>query len=576
MPNTTPKSSDPTVLDRSHGWLLALVLLVALAVRVTGLTWGLPNEFHYFSYHPDESVVIMHSVPGLGGLDIAHGEFLPHFYNYGSLYLEMIGFAYAVAAGYHALGPLVGASGIDVASFDRILLIARTMTVLMGVGTVWATFALGRRLWGPATGLLAAGALALMPLHAQHSHFATVDVPATLWVTLALLFAAKALPEFDGSLGRNGWKLLAVSGVFVGLATATKYNCALAILAAFAAGHIRGYAEYALTGKDARVLARAAATTLGAAVIALLVFVAGCPGALLERAKFFADLAFEKEHVYLHPELYFQQTGSGFLYIIAHNLSAGMGWAWLAIGLCGACYAIVRRDRGDGVVGFFTLAYYVLIALAASRYARYEIPILPVLALWGARMLVDLGRTALAPRIASTLIAGAALASMAAITAWFLAPMTQVDTRDQLAQQIFAARPAPAKIAFATSPWFWSPALNPYFAMPNPNGWRRFVALTQPKSSEMIVPEKPFDVNSLVREKPDMIVLSEYEYYDRLRLQDPDAVAYCQYLQANYNTYWAEVRLPSTAPPAIMGMPARQLPHDMLYTNPVTLLFVRR
>ena len=61
----------------------------------------------------------------------------------------------------------------------------------MGVGTVWAVYAIGVRLWGRRAGLLAALTLAVMPLHAQHSHFLTVDVPATFWGMLSLLWAVR-------------------------------------------------------------------------------------------------------------------------------------------------------------------------------------------------------------------------------------------------------------------------------------------------------------------------------------------------------------------------------------------------
>ncbi|HEY3333326.1 MAG TPA: glycosyltransferase family 39 protein [Capsulimonadaceae bacterium] len=571
-----PKSEgDPTVLDRGHGVLLTVVLVIAAVVRVAGLKWGLPNDLHSFSYHPDESVVLMHSLPAFGGLDVVHGSFLPHFYNYGSLQLEIISFASSVASAYHAVGPINGEHGLDTAAFASMLLIARWITVVMGVGTVWATFAIGRRLWGPAVGLLAAATLALTPLHAQHSHFATVDVPATFWVTLSLLFAVRALPHPMRDGEKQSWWPLIVSGLFAGLATATKYNCALVIFAPLVAGHIRAWGVTIDGTRDMRHVARAAAATVSACVVALVTFLVTCPGAVLERERFLTDLAFEKDHVYLHPELYFQQTGPGFSYIVLHNLSAGMGWLALIAALMGVVYAVWRRERGDGLLGLFTLAYVVLISFAASRYARYEMPILPVLALWGARFVVDWGRTALTMRVTSTLYVAATLGSMAAITAWLIGPMTGVDPRDRTAADIIARNPAPATIGFATVPWFWTPALNPYFTLPGPGQWRKFASETKVPSRLVFDDSVPFNVDMLARDKPDLVLLSEYEYHDRLRLNDPAAVAFCAYLRQNYTTSWAEVRLPSTSAASILGMPVRELPHDMLYTNPITLTYRR-
>ena len=69
---------------------------------------------------------------------------------------------------------------------------------------------------------MAATLYAVCPLAAQHGHFATVDVPATFWVTAALVAA----------LTSRRWLLI---GILAGLAAATKYNAGLVLLAGVAA-----------------------------------------------------------------------------------------------------------------------------------------------------------------------------------------------------------------------------------------------------------------------------------------------------------------------------------------------------
>lgn len=61
-----------------------------------------------------------------------------------------------------------------------ILLLAGGLTSLIAVATVAVTACLGRRLYGPAWGLAAAGLLALAPLHVRFSHLATTGVPSVL------------------------------------------------------------------------------------------------------------------------------------------------------------------------------------------------------------------------------------------------------------------------------------------------------------------------------------------------------------------------------------------------------------
>src|ERR1041385_35966 len=46
---------------------LAILIALALALRLWGITWGLPDQRHLFSYHPDEGVNLIQGV-------LDHGE----------------------------------------------------------------------------------------------------------------------------------------------------------------------------------------------------------------------------------------------------------------------------------------------------------------------------------------------------------------------------------------------------------------------------------------------------------------------------------------------------------------------
>jgi 4-amino-4-deoxy-L-arabinose transferase-like glycosyltransferase len=71
---------------------------------------------------------------------------------------------------------------------------ARATVALMGAASVFATYRLGRRMFGVAVGLGAAAGMALMPYHVFISRQVLLDVPAGLFVLLA--FAA--LYRYDG------------------------------------------------------------------------------------------------------------------------------------------------------------------------------------------------------------------------------------------------------------------------------------------------------------------------------------------------------------------------------------------
>ena len=125
--------------------------------------------------------------------------------------------------------------------------------------------------------------------------------------------------------------------------------------------------------------------------------------------------------------------------------------------------------------------------------------------------------------------------------------------------------------------------MSPYFCAPGAAGpWIGMPGGTQ--IAERIVPDyaaasapAPFDIHGLIAQKPPIVTMSEYEYFDRLRLKDPGAMAYLAEIRRSYNSpivfadvHWLGGRR------SIDGLACQDLPHDMLYTSPTTLIFTRR
>src|SRR5438045_8124951 len=90
------------------GIALTALLALAAALRLTGITWGLPNPHRYYPFHPDETV-IMDAVERLH--PFADG-FLPGFYNYGTLYLLLCRLVIDLLAGYHLAHPYLPRAGM--------------------------------------------------------------------------------------------------------------------------------------------------------------------------------------------------------------------------------------------------------------------------------------------------------------------------------------------------------------------------------------------------------------------------------------------------------------------------------
>lgn len=543
---------------------LLAVLAVALAVRLWGISWGLPSALHYFSYHPDETAVLFYSTIQMNAFA---GKLLPGFYNYGSLQLYLVEFANCLGYLFNAVNIVIHDFSKDYDSWARMTLIGRLLTVTMGVWTVGLTYGIGTRLWNARAGLLAAALLAVMPLHAQHSHWLTVDVPATFWITLSLYWSTRLLQAREAGVDSLGlWqrvKPAVHAGLTAGFATATKYNAALVILPIL-------YAALPVK-RDAPSIRQTLTWSILALVAFALAFLIGCPGSLLQSNAFIAGVAFEARHVSAQADLPFQQTGSGFVFHIANNLFYGMGWPLLLIALASVVYAAVRRERQDGLLAVFALPYYVLIGLAVVRYARYTIPLLPFLALWSGRMLDDLlASTKSTVRQAGVALTAVALLATAGFCLYFIAPMAGVDPRDRAVDWLNAHGYDTQPVGFACMPWFQSPPIDPAFGDLGHGGWIGFPTHPPNWQTRIDFHGKDWDMSILNVDKPPVIVLSQYDYKDAIRVHQTPALAFLSKLQTDYRVA-AEFGGYGKAEIGPSG-PA----YDMMYPNPAIWIFVRK
>ena len=62
---------------------------------------------------------------------------------------------------------------------------------MFGVATVFLVYQVGMR-WGARHALLAAGLMAVLPLHVRYSHYVLTDTPLTFFVTLTFLLSLSA------------------------------------------------------------------------------------------------------------------------------------------------------------------------------------------------------------------------------------------------------------------------------------------------------------------------------------------------------------------------------------------------
>lgn len=348
-------------------WILAAILLAGLVLRCWGLSFGLPN----IHCRPDESTLVHRA------LAIGAGDPNPHFFNYPSLHF------YLLAALYGAYYIAGFASGIfaNTAEFEAqflidpsaFYLIGRGLGALFGVASIWVLYGIGCRLGGRSLGLVSALFLSCSFLHVRDSHFLTVDIPATFYLLVSLLFS---LCYVDGRKARD----LVLGAIFLGLSASTKYNLGLFAGAVLIAG--------CMGTENWRERGRRSCWVLG---IMGAAFIAGSPYVLLDFAAFWRDLSYERLHFARGHEADF---GRGWWYHLGFTLPLGLGWPLFVAALLGVSRWVWRPRGGEWVLLVGIAGYYAVAGSGKLVFMRYMLPLLPLLCVAAAALIVAYGRSA--------------------------------------------------------------------------------------------------------------------------------------------------------------------------------------
>ena len=346
------------------------IFALALLVRAIGLTWGLPNAQRFYSYHPDESV---NQIVG-AVVNLLQGDFNPHFFNYPSLSV------YATWVIYQLLAVFGLTTNAPDAVYPwpvirDIIFAGRLFSVFCGAGTAALSYGIARQL-GLRRGAIVAGVLvALLPGLVQHSHYATVDIPATFFVALCVWLSLRA----------QNAKGLLVAALVAGLAAGTKYNAGLIVVVPMACAGL----SPELRNRWALILV--------APFVALLGFVLTTPYALISPAEFWGDpspqvqtgLSFE---LLTHPRIgsgdIFQNTGNGWWYHLTFNLPFVMTAPLAIIAVIGL--ALATRERRWWPILAFVGLFFGSLGFSQVRFMRYLFPIAPMLciaAVWAVKSL---------------------------------------------------------------------------------------------------------------------------------------------------------------------------------------------
>jgi 4-amino-4-deoxy-L-arabinose transferase-like glycosyltransferase len=362
-------------------WLLAALAIsvVALVLRLVGDAFGLPAHFHW-----DEPTIVNRAVR------MGNGDLNPHFFYYPGLTFYI---TFACEAALYFIGHLLhsypSTTAYAVAYFTNstpFYLIGRMLGALIGAATCLLCYLLGRRVFSPIVGLMAAGLLAVSVVSVANAHFITNDVPMAFFVLLAYVFIWRVYTQ--GS--RRDYVL---AGVAIGLGIATKY-LPVVLFASLALAHV--LRERRQTGRWQPSVQSLRPLALSG-VAMLVTFFAASPFSFLDWRNALHDYVTQGQ---LSSAAGDTTTPLNFVPYLTATLPWSIGWpAYLAA--LGGLVALVRAQgtRRWELLLFvsFPVVFFLMIGSARQPWARWLVTLQPFLALgaaalvwWGAQHAVEL------------------------------------------------------------------------------------------------------------------------------------------------------------------------------------------
>jgi 4-amino-4-deoxy-L-arabinose transferase-like glycosyltransferase len=341
--------------------ILIAITVLAAWLRFTGLCFGIPGTFR-----PDEEYLIN---AALG----FQSDWNPHFaiYPAAQMYLQRAAL-WIWAAAHRRSSDFPAFYQGD--NYPTAYVVGRVLSALMGTATVPAIYLAGAPVLGINASLAASAIVAVATLHVLNSKFATTDVPAAFWITLALAMVLRIVgdPRMRSYLG---------AGFFAGLAMATKYPAA-AVAVGILAAHLclvrKGVRSPISLVLDKRLYI-AALTMIGT-------FFCATPYILLDLAQTVHDYEYQKGFI-LHGT---SAAGYGWHWLLLRAMPDSFGVSLEILMAAGLIWSLIRPRRETVPIVAFLAATCGGMLNSHWLFYRYLLIPLPAMALLAGILIRDM------------------------------------------------------------------------------------------------------------------------------------------------------------------------------------------
>lgn len=445
----------------THRLLPAVMVLLAVAVRLPSLGWGLPDV--------EEEAFPLRKALTMGGFTGEPRTLDPETAGWPSLsiYLQMI-----LQHLVYGIGRMAGAFRTP-ADFERfyaedptfLILLSRAFGVLAAAVVVWVGTRIAVSRGGVGGGVLAGGLLALSPLLVRESQRITPDI-------LVAALAALSVYSILNVYARGSRKDYLLAGLWIGLGVSAKYTPAV-----FGASLILVHV-LAVRGREGGSWRRALADgrMWAAAGIAVAAFVLTSPFALLNLAVLQRDVGAQLQHL---GTAHLGQEGriNGHWAYLRETLGPGLGWPALLLGVAGLALGVLRKSRFWWAVALCFLPFFAALGFLSTHFDRWILPVLLPVALgtvpvWDAIRERAAGRGRRVERAAFAVLAAAILLPPAWGTAGHHLEMSKPSTMALARDFLLARFPAGSEILAEPYSLVRGPTMQRAADPPPGSGWR--------------------------------------------------------------------------------------------------------
>ncbi len=328
---------------------LFLIIATGFVIRFAGIFSGLRQSLPFYA-NIDETTVTR-----IAFFMIKNGDFNPHNFLYPAfpIYIQVLWqvLAYLFFVGAGKGVPEFENTGYP---FPIFYLTGRFLISIMGTALIYLTYRLAKDLFNRKVGLLAAALLAITFAQVWVSQYITSDTPMMFFGLLSLIFSTKILK------GDQSWKNYLWSGIFLGLAVASRYNgyvFAVPLIFAYVSSssfRLKYFPYFSL--KHVREIIISIMAMIGA-------FLAAAPYTIINLPKFLADYGGQvtayKTGIYLNVS-----NGDGmanWIWYIRYAATSGLYYPLFILSVFGFIIGLILLNKNKMFIFSYLIAHIFLI-----------------------------------------------------------------------------------------------------------------------------------------------------------------------------------------------------------------------